>query len=424
MRGILVVIACTLVASVALSANGAWASDAPLDLPLGAHTLRLANRPSVDESGVFDATLWVFFEDPGARIKLITYFDDVNVDVGELPWGELNCSGPPSTGSIGPISRPIRLLDRFRPGRVKVRVELCNGADSAEGFIEITPLSELRVQISGRPAIRLGKHWPGLVTLSNKPGGLHDLAVAQGMFQTSARMLGTSLFTGVALITNLTLTVTNNAVTFTSGFSTPNPLDNGATPSSSTTLCPGGCLGGKARIDGQFVYGLLGFGKLPVPLDILGVGGQIYVPISSFIVQATAAPFVTGPIRITDITTNVISLPDRGGVTGVGVTLQPAATEEVRTFTTQGGFITTPPHDNIMTLPTITLRPTNLLSSASLSGHVTLISPLRIGTNELGFGNLPGFVSERFFIPEPGVAWLMLSGAAALVVLGRRRMRG
>jgi hypothetical protein len=249
-----------------------------------------------------------------------------------------------------------------------------------------------------------------------------------GIWVTVGNSVGTSLLTGVALITNLTLTEVNHAGSFTSAFSITNPMGgNATTPTpSSSMLCPGGCLGGTEGFTGQFVLGILGFVQLPFPLDVIGVGGQINVPLGQSILIATGAPFVTGKFKMTGITTNVISMPGRGAVTGVGVTLKPAGTEEVRTFTTNGGFITSNDTGNLLTLPSVVLSGSSNITSASAGGTITLVSPLRVDTGSLNVGSIPGLVTKKFVfaaVPEPGTVLLLVSGAAGLVMIGRSRMR-
>jgi hypothetical protein len=117
-------------------------------------------------------------------------------------------------------------------------------------------------------------------------------------------------------------------------------------------------------------------------------------------------------------------MPGRGITRGVGITLVPAPTEEVKTYTTGGGFQTTGT-GALETQMTVVLSGTNNLASASQAGQVTLISPLRFDVSDLGIPILPGFVSKTFvFVPEPGTVLLLVSGAAGLVFIGRKRMKG
>lgn len=299
---------------------------------------------------------------------------------------------------------------------------------SASASVFIASESEFQVQLSALPTIKSSGKWAGLATVSNAGGGGHDMAIDAGIFQTTGNDAGTSLLTGVALITNLTLTANNASATFTSAFNALNPVGGSQTPTtpSSVSLCPSGCLGGTQGVSGQFVLGILGAFSVPFPLNVVGVGGQTNLPIGQGILVATGGPFITGKMKITGITTNVISMPGRGGVTGVGVVLAPAATEEVKTFTTAGGFVTTNPGAPLSTRASVVVGGDSELTSASAGGTVTLISPLRVDTGPLGVGTIPGVVTERFVfaaVPEPGTVLLLVSGAAGLALIGRSRMR-
>jgi hypothetical protein len=268
----------------------------------------------------------------------------------------------------------------------------------------------------------------GWATLTNN-GSAHDLTDLSSIWKDSNIQVGTSLLTGVALITNLTLTVTNETGSFTAGFSASNPvggnLTSGST-SNSASICPSGCLGGIETVNGQTIVSIVGV-PLPFALSVVGIGGTASLPVGQAAIIVTGGPFVTGKVRMTNITTNVVSMPNRGaGVTGIGITLNPNGTEEVKTFTTGGGFVTSHPGaTNLETRSVVTLSGTTSLNSASQGGMVTLISPLRIQTGPLGVGNIPGTMSKKFvFVPEPGTVLLLVSGAAGLIFIGRRRMKG
>jgi hypothetical protein len=267
----------------------------------------------------------------------------------------------------------------------------------------------------------------GWATLTNN-GSLHDMTDLPDIWKDSGVDVGTSLLTGVALITNLTLTVSNNSGSFTASYTGTNPWGGNMTPATAT-ICPSGCLGGLESMDGQFIVKIIG-NPLPFPLIAVGVGGVASLPIGQNAIVATGGPFITGKAKLTAITTNVISMPNRGaGVTGIGVTLNPNGTEVIKTFTTGLGFRFDPPCNgvckNLETRSMVTLSGTTSLASASAGGMVTLISPLRIQTGPLGAGNIPGFVTKKFvFVPEPGTVLLLVSGAAGLIFIGRKRMKG
>lgn len=309
-------------------------------------------------------------------------------------------------------------------------------AGSAQAGVFQPLSSELQLQIAGLPTITVtgSTQNSGWATVSNN-GVAHDLTDSQSVWQTSGLTVGTSLLTGVSLLTNLGLTATNQTGSFTASFSTPNfvggNLTTGSTPYSGT-LCPnGGCLGGTEGFTGRFILGAPGG---PYFLDItgvLGVGGTASLvignPTTATPIVVTAMPFVTGKARITNVNTNVIQMPDRGasGVTGIALSLQPAATENVRTFTVSNGFVTGMTAFTLKTQNTVTVGGSNALGSASAAGVVTLISPFRIDTGNLGLGNLPGYATKTYvFVPEPGTVLLLVSGAAGLIFIGRKRMKG
>ena len=305
-------------------------------------------------------------------------------------------------------------------------------ATSATAGIFLPKSSTFSIKFGGLPSIKVQGTYVngGWATLSNN-GSLHDLTDSTGIWATQGLAVGTSLLTGVGLIEGLTLTEINLAGNFTPSFSTPNPMGGELSPPSSTPssgiFCPDGCLGGTEGFNGRFLLdlGAIGVGSMMLT-SVIGVGGYATLMIGAATINVTAAPFITGKARITNVQTNVISLPDRGGVTGVGVTLDPAGSEEVKTFSTLGGFVSTPLFDGATsTQMTVVLSGTNMLVSASQGGQVTLISPLRLDAAPLGQPLLPGYVKKTFvFVPEPGTVLLLVSGAAGLVFIGRRRMKG
>lgn len=290
--------------------------------------------------------------------------------------------------------------------------------------------STLSLNLGSLPTSSVSGHYGagGYASLSNN-GSDHDLSDTASIWQTTALSQGTSLLTGVGLITNLTITVANESGAFTPGFSVDNPVGGGAaTPTpSSAAICPNGCLGGTEAFNGTFIVSTL-LGPVGIDLGKMGLGGQTAVVLGPGVtINATFAPFVTGKVKITGVKTNVISIIDRAGITGVGVTLRPAATEEVRTFTVNGAVAQNPPPSIISTRASVILSGTNNLQSSatSLDGQVTLISPVRVDTGSLA-GVIPGVASKTFVfadVPEPGTVLLLVSGAAGLVFLGRRRMR-
>ncbi len=106
-----------------------------------------------------------------------------------------------------------------------------------------------------------------------------------------------------------------------------------------------------------------------------------------------------------------------------GVTLNPAATEEVRTFTTLGGFGWSSPAAPIETRATVTLKGENDFTTSGAGDRIVLISPVRIRTDPLGLCNFPSFFSQELYVPEPGLAISSIAGIVALVIMGRGRAK-
>lgn len=260
-----------------------------------------------------------------------------------------------------------------------------------------------------------------------------DVSVDAGLFATVGKAAGTSLFTGVDLITDLVLTASNASGNFTGAFGAVTPVVNsvagnltgsGATAYSGT-ICPSGCLGGTQAVSGQVVVLVGGGAGAGFPNTVIGIGGTETLMITSMAtIAATGGPFVTGKVRITGVTSNIVQLPNRVPVaTGPAVLLGATSQEQVKTFTTAGGFLTDNSLGVISTVATVTIAGTNNLTGTGV-GQVTLVSPLRIQTGPLNVGTIPGVVSETFvFVPEPGTLLLLASGAAGLVMIGRRRSR-
>ncbi len=300
------------------------------------------------------------------------------------------------------------------------------GTAAAGGFS--APESSYIFRLGGLPPITVVGTYQngGYATLSNN-GGAHDISESAGIFSTVGNTPGTSLFTGVALITDLIVTAANLSGTATASFTAPNSVGGNLTNTNQTvysgTICPTGCLGGNIGVTGQTIVKIAGV-EIPFQNDILGIGGTGTIMIGPATIAATGGPWVTGKIRITNVTSNVVQLPNRSPVeTGLPFTLAPSSMEVVKTFTISGGFVTSNPTGQLKTVATVTISGTNNLASASNAGSVTLVTPLRIDTGPLNVGNIPGAVEQRFvFAPEPGTLLLLASGAAGLVLIGRRRI--
>jgi hypothetical protein len=259
---------------------------------------------------------------------------------------------------------------------------------------------------------------------------------------------GTSLFTGVPLISNLKLTAINKGgATMTSianltighfedGFTTPTQ------PFGTATASVGPTFGGYARLTGQIVIKLaLAAGGGGIPTNLVHLGGEFgettMVTLGAFDIIATGGPWMTQAVAISQVTSNIITIPARADcwpgcvtpatgtrVQGVAFTLNPdvAGGESVMTLSTID-WLSQPPGSIPLENHTVTIAGTNNLLSGSQAGKVTVITPFYVDTSGLA-GTLPGKITMTFeFVPEPGTVLLLVAGAAGLAVIGRRRMR-
>ena len=322
-------------------------------------------------------------------------------------------------------------------------------AGTSSAAVLIPGASSFTINIAALPTITIPGTYAGSATLTNGVGGGHDISTTAGLFQGSGITAGTTLLTGVALIDNMTLTATNQAASYTSNFASGvasnNPWGGGLTAlnpnfsAGSDTLCATGCLGAGGTVNagnfsGAIVLQIAGL-SIPFPLTTLGLGGVETVALAPGVsLKATGGPWLTGKVQITGITTNVISVPGRpggpgpgGGATGVGVTLNLTTMEgqTAMALTTGGAYASTASTMAVISVRnTVNVGGTQNLASSATGGVVTLISPVRVDASAIGQPVIPGVFRQTFkFVPEPGTVLLLVSGAAGLVALGRRRMK-
>jgi hypothetical protein len=288
----------------------------------------------------------------------------------------------------------------------------------AQGSLFDPTQSSLTLKVGSVPSVMVPAQAAG-VSLS--PGVIQ---VPAGVFQT----VGLVQPVNSPLLSILGLTLSNAAATFTSGFSAPNPVGGNLTSPASTPLshilCPGGCNGGFAALNGAARFSLLGF-PVTFSLGVIGGGGAATAMVGVGKVTLTGGPWISGSARITNIQTTVISLPGRGGATGIAFTLDPTISEQVRIFTTLGSFLTFNPGANVLTRSTARAQGSNALTptASGVMGTLQMIVPARI--------NLSPFVASKpamarmtlTFLPEPGVFSLLSAGAALMALLGRARIR-
>lgn len=310
-------------------------------------------------------------------------------------------------------------------------------AGSSSAAVLIPGGSSFKINLAALPTIEItGGYGAGAgATLTNGAGSGHDVTTGGGLFQGTGITAGTSMLTGVALLQNMTMTATNVSAAYASNFGpTSNPwggnllTTNPNWTAGSGVICASPCLGGTGigggAYNGQVVLSTA-VGNVSFTLDTMGVGGTETVLIAGLPLVATGGPWVTGKVQVTGITTNVISVPARGGATGVAVEMFLTAVEGAgaKVISTMGGFTSTGTGLNLER-HTVNFGGTQNLASTAVGGAVTMISPIRVNTGPLGQGVIPGVWRQTFkFVPEPGTVLLLVSGAAGLVALGRKRMK-
>jgi len=289
--------------------------------------------------------------------------------------------------------------------------------------------SPLRLKIGALPGIEVLP--TGLVPVSVLPGTPHGISAAAGVWNFAGVAAPTTPFTGIPLISGLTLTASFGAVSLTNGFSTPNALGT-ALPPPSATVCPGSCVGGPWPITGQMVLQVAGF-PLTIPLSVVGQGGVTSVSLGTATVKMTGMPFATGQFHVTGIKTNVVrTFP--GMLDRVQGTITELPPPMFKTLTTGNGFVSTQPSAPVQTRTHVTISGFDNITSAGL-GTAKFVTPIRIDSNVLplfaesqsSLGPLDrtlGVLSMKVtFVPEPGLGALLGAGAVGLWALGGRQRR-
>lgn len=264
--------------------------------------------------------------------------------------------------------------------------------------------SFLDIKIGAVPQIHLTAQSSN-VTLSDVGTG-HGIDESASVFQTTSYVVNSAAFTGLPQLTGLKLTLHAGTGDFDENATYANPLGTGVVSG----------FGGPEANTGQAVLRAGGF-DFVISLGVLGNGGT--TSIASVLNNAlivTGAPFNTGDVNITGLSSNILHVPSLG-VTGVAFTLNLTTVQLLSAYelTLSGSNL----ENNTVTIT----HGFNNLASASNAGTVKMVSPFRIRTGSLA-GNVAGSITKAFtFLPEPGTALLLLTGAAGLAVVGRTRLR-
>jgi len=293
------------------------------------------------------------------------------------------------------------------------------GAGTALAGIFDPANSTITIQIGSIPAGSGVVASGGSVTLTNFGMGGHRITDTASVWQTTSFSAGTAFYTGIPLINNVKISVTNQSGDMHDGWGpVVNPIDGGSTCDPNDINAT--CFGGYEPLLGQAVIHALGL-QIPIDLSPVGgvAGGTATAQVLNNNILLTAMSFVTGIVRITGISTNlVVTGHGAGTVTGAIFTLNLTPDQH-------GDAVNVTVAGVVQEIQTVTVNGTNSLTSAASTqdGMVTLISPMRVNTSGL-VGRIPAIAKKKIsFVPEPGTMLLLVSGAVGLAVVGRKRMR-
>lgn len=245
------------------------------------------------------------------------------------------------------------------------------GSGRVEAALLVSSETSLGLSIGALPPITFSMAQASVNIDITASGGFNEPA---NIF-TGSVMLPTALFTGVALINGLTITIANGAKQIDpNGPAGPRVID---------VLRAGGGLGGPGPLDGQTFVNVLGLFNLAVPLGVVGsTGGATQVTAGSLKVAVEATGWTTGQVTVVGVETEVAGVP----TTKVTIT----------------GYDNRTPGGN---------------------GKIQLISPFKAITNAAG--NLPGIAIQtlNFAAPEPAEMLLVGAALASVSLLARWRLR-
>jgi len=263
--------------------------------------------------------------------------------------------------------------------------------------------SFLDIKLGSVPRVRLSAASTA-VTLSDLGTG-HAIDELASVFSTSSFTVQSAAFTGLPQLTGLKITLHAGTGDFDESATYANPLGAGTVSG----------FGGLESNTGVSVLRAGGF-DFTISLGNIGSGGTTNLAaVLANVLVVTGAPFNTGAVNITGLSSNIVHVPSLG-TTGVAFTLNLTTVQLITAYElTSAGVVS----EN----GSVIIGGANNLASASAAGSIKMVSPFRIRTGGLA-GNVAGSVTKTFsFVPEPGTVLLLLTGAAGLAVVGRSRMR-
>ena len=267
--------------------------------------------------------------------------------------------------------------------------------------------SFLDVKLGSVPQIHLSAQSTNVVLTGN--AGSHAIAEAASVFQTNNFTVNSAAFTGLPSLTALKLSLVAGVGNFGEAATYANAMNAGAIVSG---------FGGLEAHTGAATLTAGGF-QFAIDLNVLGSGGQnIVANVLQNSLVLTGAPFNTGAAVITGLSSNIVAVPAYLNTTGVAFTLNLTTVQLITAYEITAAGI--PITNNTVALNAGT---NNLGATPNLGGSIKMVSPFRISTGSLA-GNVAGSMTKTFtFVPEPGTVLLLVTGAAGLAIVGRKRMR-
>ncbi|MEO1913940.1 MAG: PEP-CTERM sorting domain-containing protein [Myxococcales bacterium] len=268
--------------------------------------------------------------------------------------------------------------------------------------------SFLDVKLGSVPQIHLSAQSTNVVLSGGI--GAHAIAEAASVFQTNAFTIQSAAFTGLPSLTALKLSLVGGAGNFGEAATYANPMNGGAVVSG---------FGGLEANTGTATLTAGGF-QFAIDLGVLGngIGGPTTVNnVLQNALVVTGAPFNTGNVSISGLSSNIVAVPAYLNTTGVAFTLNLTTVQLITAYEITAAGI--PLENNTVVIS----AGTNALASSNSDGSIKMVSPFRIATGSLA-GNVAGSMIKTFtFVPEPGTVLLLVTGAAGLAIVGRKRMR-
>ena len=220
--------------------------------------------------------------------------------------------------------------------------------------------SFLDIKLGSVPQVRLTAQSDAVVLTG---ATTHTIAEAASVFQTDSFTVASAAFTGLPSLTALKISLHAGTGNFASSASYVNPVGPGTVSG----------FGGIETNTGLAVLQAGGF-DFQIPLDVLGAGGTTNLAaVLANVLVVTGAPFNTGRVDITGLSSNIVQTQGTALRVGVAFTLNLTTVQLLTAVTiTDGGL----PRTN----NTVVLAGTNNLASSVGGGLIKMVSPFRLST--------------------------------------------